>query len=448
MLDDVANAEDLEKAITSDVLRDGHRLEAKRENPSGRGANLELARDLATPLTTDHRLVHTVWPGVPVRPAHGVGELSIVARGISRSTLRGRGGGHAPSAVARPGRPSRREPPAGHIERHVPIEPPCPTAIVCDAPAGTVTGMSEPSPRPGSGSSPMSKAAVAQMADLEQDGCVELSRDLLERGPEAFASEAALMWPLAAGASALGKADGRAAAERISFFEVAAAEGVPDMLIVEFDQDAIQRRVAAGLGAVIATTTARALWALTERALTVDELAETLTMTPAHVQRGILPQLADAGLASRDVDGRWAGADGLAPLVRSVVAVEAKLSDWRGGFKQARRYTRFANQTYMALDARRARPARRYAGDMAEAGVGLATVDASDGRVHVRRRARWREPAVRWEFFLIGERVWERTLAGTRSGPTFDVFGRRPDPTPDTADTSTCAVAGHEFAAM
>lgn len=48
MLAEVVTPEDLEHALASGVFAEGHRLEVKREIPSGRGANLELARDLAS----------------------------------------------------------------------------------------------------------------------------------------------------------------------------------------------------------------------------------------------------------------------------------------------------------------------------------------------------------------------------------------------------------------
>jgi len=37
------------------------------------------------------------------------------------------------------------------------------------------------------------------------------------------------------------------------------------------------------------------------------------------------------------------------PIIDEIIAVEAKLSDWKGGFHQASKYTYFANKSYLAL---------------------------------------------------------------------------------------------------
>ena len=255
-----------------------------------------------------------------------------------------------------------------------------------------------------------------------------------------FSSEAAMMSDLAAGASLLfGRR--RPGADTIDlFFEVPTAAGVPDMLLVRFDAQAIEARERLGLGPVIGAAPARVLTSLVDRRLDPARVASEIGITESHVRQSLLPALADAGLAVSVGDRCWTAAVGIRSLVESVVAIEVKRRDWKGALKQARRYSRFANMAFMVLDARGAAVALSHADDIVACGVGLATIGSEDRRVKVWRRPRWRNPRVPWESLLVGERLWELARAGRRSGPPLDVFGRPPEPTPDRmAGLQLCA---------
>lgn len=240
-----------------------------------------------------------------------------------------------------------------------------------------------------------------------------------------------MLWPLAESAHTLLGRRRAADGPFDVFFEVAAAAGVPDMLVVRFDAAKVAARERLGASPVIRAGQARVLCLLLGRHLPPDQIAARARMTVSHVRHTVLPQLAEAGVAVCDTDSRWTAASGVASLVEAVVAVEVKRRDWKGALKQARQYARFANSVLMALDERSAAVALQHADEIVGMGVGVATVGAEEGRVRVRRRSRWRRPRVEWESFLVGERLWELASQGRRSGPSFDVFGRTPDLTPD-----------------
>lgn len=214
------------------------------------------------------------------------------------------------------------------------------------------------------------------------------------------------------------------------FYEVAAATGVPDMLVVRFDDQAVGQRQRAGCGAIVGASAASAMSTLLEQPHTSEDLARAVGVSLGHLRGAVLPALADSGAVVRHGD-LWTAAAEVRPLVQWIVAVEAKRRDWRSALKQSRRYSRFANLSFMALDAGSAAVALRHAADIASMGVGVVTVEALTGNVRVCRRPRWRAAQVRWEAFLVGERLWALASEGRRSGPRFDVFGRTPDPTPD-----------------
>lgn len=246
-----------------------------------------------------------------------------------------------------------------------------------------------------------------------------------------FGSEAEMLWPLARDADTLLGRRRAADGPFEVFFEVPAAAGVPDLLVVRFDVATVAARERLGGNPVVRVGQARVLCSLLGRRLDPGQIAVRAGLTVSHVRHTLLPELAEAGVAVRDTDRLWTAALGVAPVVDTVVAVEAKRRDWKRALKQARRYAGFANSVFMALDERGAAVALQHADEIVGMGVGVATVAAKDGRVRIRRRPRWRRPRVDWESFLVGERLWELARQDRRSGPSFDVFGRTPAPTPD-----------------
>lgn len=61
-----------------------------------------------------------------------------------------------------------------------------------------------------------------------------------------------------------------------------------------------------------------------------------------------LHELADLGYV--EIDGTYVKTiKKVDAVTKNFIAVEAKLSDWRGGLEQALRYTQFANEVYVAL---------------------------------------------------------------------------------------------------
>lgn len=209
-----------------------------------------------------------------------------------------------------------------------------------------------------------------------------------------------------------------------AFVEVPTASGIPDVMFVGWDQGAVQEREQLGLTPVLSLTHLRVLVRLTTCPASVLELSTASGVSAAHLRRTVLPDLAERGWIDL-------GAPTLAlragilyrPPARTLVSVEAKLSNWSQAFTQAVRHVPSADQSYIALDARRARTALQYAHDMADEGVGVATVDAADATVRIVSR-----PTVRRQrsaqFLLAAEQTWHLHRQGLASGPTGHVFGR------------------------
>lgn len=244
-------------------------------------------------------------------------------------------------------------------------------------------------------------------------------------GLSAFRWEREMLPPLLAAADSLVPHLRRRHAHVLT--EVASASGVPDLVVLSFDQQVVAERLAAGLAPVEDLTQVRALVAAAGGARTVDELAAAAQVTRAYLRGNVLPALVQAGWL-KPTTGRGCSAI-VEPrhLIRSVAAdlvtVEAKRTAWQRAVNQAMRHALSADACYIALDAARATPAIAQRAAIGRLGVGLLTVDPVTCRVAVVARPRCRpyDPGMRT---LLAERAWQLVLSGKSAGPTFPVFGR------------------------
>jgi len=72
--------------------------------------------------------------------------------------------------------------------------------------------------------------------------------------------------------------------------------------------------------------------------------------------------------------------------VKKIIAIEAKLSDWKSGIKQARRYKSFTDECYLAILGRYEKNIDYALLD--ECGVGLIIFDEASGKIEFKRQAR------------------------------------------------------------
>jgi hypothetical protein len=116
---------------------------------------------------------------------------------------------------------------------------------------------------------------------------------------------------------------------------------------------------------------------------------------PHHVAEATIAILAEAGAI--ELGG---GPLGLAPswreILPEVVAIEIKVSNWRGALSQATRNLVFAHRSFVALPGALAKRVRT-APEFRLLGVGIIAVEESD-RVTISRRAR-RTPPRSWRYY-------------------------------------------------
>ena len=124
--------------------------------------------------------------------------------------------------------------------------------------------------------------------------------------------------------------------------------GVADLVVLDVDPTQVSSRRNLGLPPARRAGEAAVLEAVIANAgKPIDAIVSAIAMTPSHARR-LVWQLADAGLIKVE-DGKVHPTWPAARVVTRVIAIEAKLTDWRGGAIQADRYLEFADEAYLAM---------------------------------------------------------------------------------------------------
>lgn len=88
--------------------------------------------------------------------------------------------------------------------------------------------------------------------------------------------------------------------------------------------------------------------------LHVAELIDKINFSDRYLKTHVIKFLEKSGYIRRIEDNFLYKINGWLPITSKVVAIEAKLTDWRRGILQANRYKSFADKVYLALPERSA----------------------------------------------------------------------------------------------
>lgn len=78
-------------------------------------------------------------------------------------------------------------------------------------------------------------------------------------------------------------------------------------------------------------------------------LVEKTSLSKNYLKYNILKDLQRKRFIKITNQGTYFKVNGWVPLVKEVIAIEAKLKDWKRGFIQANRYKAFADKAYLAI---------------------------------------------------------------------------------------------------
>jgi hypothetical protein len=86
-------------------------------------------------------------------------------------------------------------------------------------------------------------------------------------------------------------------------------------------------------------------------AFTIQDIASSIPLSERYIRTELLSNLIRYGYVEEIESGNYAKVNGFVPFVDEIIAVEAKVSDWKKGAIQAKRYQVFANKTYLAVSS-------------------------------------------------------------------------------------------------
>jgi len=123
-------------------------------------------------------------------------------------------------------------------------------------------------------------------------------------------------------------------------------------------------------------------WAYTLHCLPHEEpfsLGNVATL--ANVTMGsarlMLRNFGDSGFCAQIPDSKqWIKTRQPEPVAKKIVAIEAKLRDWRRALYQAAQHVAYASQAWVVLDRSALPSSRRHAQEFADRGIGLAGLSA------------------------------------------------------------------------
>lgn len=191
---------------------------------------------------------------------------------------------------------------------------------------------------------------------------------------------------------------------RVVHTEVESANGIADVIHVHLRKD-WQRSAAIGK---IAPQWAFALRGLPYRRVFTTSLFADLTGASHKTAISVLRTFEKAGFCRQGVRAHcWQKIKQPVQLASHIVAIEAKLANWRRALAQAYRYLDFATESWVLLDSVNAAPAIRNIAMFRRLNIGLAVIgrETPVRRLFVPSKQEPKSPIRHWGMLsLIGRR--------------------------------------------
>ena len=112
------------------------------------------------------------------------------------------------------------------------------------------------------------------------------------------------------------------------------------------------------------------------RIFTTDYFVE-LTGVTRNSALGGLRHFVEAGFCQKKGNGKWIKLYQPKPVVRNILALEAKLTDWKRALKQASRYLDYAHQSWVVLDEYAIKPAQKNIKEFQRLNIGLSSISTN-----------------------------------------------------------------------
>lgn len=190
--------------------------------------------------------------------------------------------------------------------------------------------------------------------------------------------------------------------------EVASGYGVADLVFFNFDKKIIEERVKRKLSPIEQTNLLRILLELQRYGNNESINITTLLKKAPFTKEDVITYLIENKFLVSDPlnpDGKiFKKGVGYENGLQDVVAIEAKLKDWKRGLYQAYRYRSYADKSYLAVYTRAIKSPLQHIDEFKKYNVGLIEVRDDSIKVHYRpKKERHADPftkAVAYESLL------------------------------------------------
>ncbi len=89
-----------------------------------------------------------------------------------------------------------------------------------------------------------------------------------------------------------------------------------------------------------------------ENPVDLNYLIQKTNLSKSFLKYSVLKQLERDGYVKRVENNFYFKINGWIPIAKEIIAIEAKMKDWKRGFLQANRYKSFANKVYLAIPSK------------------------------------------------------------------------------------------------
>lgn len=145
-----------------------------------------------------------------------------------------------------------------------------------------------------------------------------------------------------------------------------------------------------------------------EEPIHIDELVSNVSFSENNLKYRILSYLEENRYIEK-VDNKYLyKINGWVPLTSEIIAIEAKLTNWKRAFLQANRYKSFADKVYIAMPENKSHLVDKDL--LTSHGVGLFSFDESNGLTELVKAKKTNE-SVPDKRNLVSEHIWASSLA-------------------------------------
>jgi len=138
----------------------------------------------------------------------------------------------------------------------------------------------------------------------------------------------------------------------------------------------------------------------------LDTLVQKTSLSKSLLKYNILRLLEKNKFIKSEGDNYYFKINGWMPLAKEIIAIEAKLKDWKRGFLQANRYKAFADKVYLAVPAETAHLVNREL--LTKHNVGLISLSYKQNKTDYILKPHKEKPLNNYMRNMATEYFWEK----------------------------------------